>query len=471
MKRAVSLLAVVVLTIFALPSHPAAHDIPEDTTVRMFVKPEGPHLHVLARVQMASINDIDWPTHKTGYLDIAQVDQFLRDASTMWISDYMDVYENGRKLGFPDVVSVRLVPDGDLSFEETYAVAEAHMAGEKIPESTNLFPTQGLLDVMFDYKVTSENSSFAINPRFDRLGLRVTTNLKFLRPNGAVREFEYVGLPGLVRLDPQWNQAVWQFMQLGFFHLLDASGPLLFLLCLVLPYFSSRSSGSPGRVRGIVPVAAAFAVAHTLTFIASALYGMAPDTLWFEPFITTMIAVSIFYVAIENIITPRLDRRWIVALAFGLAHGFAFSFALRGMLQFAGAHPTASIISFNIGIELAILLVLALMVPALELLFRFVVDERMGTIVISAIVAHTAWHWMTERYATFRRYPLKWPALDLSLLASVLRWLMAGVILAAVVWLIGIWRQSKDDRDPERVAPQESTRVPPQEASRHTAAN
>jgi hypothetical protein len=62
---------------------------------------------------------------------------------------------------------------------------------------------------------------------------------------------------------------------------------------------------------------------------------------------------------------------------------------------------------------------------------------------------------MAERYANLRRYPIKWPALDLLLLASVLRWLMAGVILAAVVWLIGIWRQSKNDRNPKRVAPQQ----------------
>ena len=435
MTRAVSALAVVVLLVFALPSHPAAHDIPADTTVRMFIKPDGPHLHVLARVQMASINDIDWPTHKTGYLDLAQVDKFLRDASTMWISDYMDVYEGARKLGFPEVASVRLVPDGDLSFADTYAVAAAHMAGEKIPEDTTLFPTQGMLDVMFDYKIDSPDSSFAINPHFDRLGLRVTTNLKFLRPSGAMREFEYQGLPGLVRLDPQWRQAVWQFMQLGFFHLLDATEPLLFLLCLAIPF---------RRVRGLVPVAAAFAAAHSVTLIASAAYGMAPGTLWFEPFIVTAIAVSIFYVAIENIIAPRggrLDRRWMVALGFGLAHGFAFSFALRSMLQFAGSHPTVSIVSFNLGIELAMLVVLALMVPALDLLFRFVVDERMGTIVVSAIVAHTAWHLMADRYATLRRYPLKWPALDLLLLAAVLRWLMAAVVLAAAVWLIGLLRQ------------------------------
>jgi hypothetical protein len=52
------------------------------------------------------------------------------------------------------------------------------------------------------------------------------------------------------------------------------------------------------------------------------------------------------------------------------------------------------------------------------------------------------------------------------LLASVLRWLMAGVILAAVVWLIGIWRQTKENRDPERVAPQESTRVTLQEPTK-----
>src|SRR5216684_240542 len=318
-KRVVFAATLVGLAVFALPSHPAAHDIPADTTVRMFIKPDGQRLHVLARVQMASINDIDWPTHKNGYLDLAQVDRFLRDASTMWISDYVDVYEGTRKLGFPDVASVRLVPDGDLSFGDTYDVAAAHMAGEKIPDDPTLFPTQGLLDAMFDYPIDSPASSFAINPHFNRLGLRVTTNLKFLQPNGVMREFEYQGLPGLVRLDPQRQQAMWQFVQLGFFHLLGTTEPLLFLLCLVIPL---------RRVRGLVPVVAAFAVAHSVTLIASAAYGMAPGTLWFEPFIATLIAVSIFFLAIENIIASgggRLDRRWMVALGFGLAHGFAFS--------------------------------------------------------------------------------------------------------------------------------------------------
>src|SRR3954471_24354667 len=55
-----------------------AHDIPADTTVRAFIKPEGKQLHFLVRVQMASINDIDWPVHRTdGTLDLARVEPFL----------------------------------------------------------------------------------------------------------------------------------------------------------------------------------------------------------------------------------------------------------------------------------------------------------------------------------------------------------------------------------------------------------
>ena len=52
--------------------------------------------------------------------------------------------------------------------------------------------------------------------------------------------------------------------------------------------------------------------------------------------------------------------------------------------------------------------VLALMLPALAWLWR-VVPERMGVIVLSAIAAHTAWHWMTERWEVLRQ--AEWPHL------------------------------------------------------------
>jgi hypothetical protein len=163
--------------------------------------------------------------------------------------------------------------------------------------------------------------------------------------------------------------------------------------------------------------------------------GLAPDALWFPPLIETLIAVSIVYMALENIVGARLDRRWQIAFAFGLVHGFGFSFALRESLQFAGSHLLSSLLAFNVGVELGQLLVIAIALPILAGLFRWVVPERMGGIVISAIIAHSAWHWMSARFTVLRAYEVSWPALDAALLASVLRGLMLLLIVVGVGWL------------------------------------
>jgi len=78
--------------------------------------------------------------------------------------------------------------------------------------------------------------------------------------------------------------------------------------------------------------------------------------------------------------------------------------------------------------------VLALMVPSLDLLFRFVVAERMGTIILSAIVAHTAWHWMTDRFDVLRQFP--WPTVTAADAASAIRWVMALIMVVGAAWLL-----------------------------------
>src|SRR4029079_7302666 len=183
-------------------------------------------------------------------------------------------------------------------------------------------------------------------------------------------------------------------------------------------------------------------VAHSITLIASA-FGLAPDALWFPPLVETLIAASIVYMALENIVAPQLRRRWIITFAFGLVHGFGFSFALRQTLQFAGSHLLRSLLSFNVGVELGQLLVLLVLVPALGFLFRRV-PERTGTIVLSALVSHTAWHWMIERWDRLRQFRVPWPALDAALLAGALRGLMVVVAAAGVVWLVrGVLRPAR----------------------------
>ena len=123
-----------------------------------------------------------------------------------------------------------------------------------------------------------------------------------------------------------------------------------------------------------------------------------------------------------------------MAFGFGLVHGFGFSFALRETLQFAGSHLLTSLVSFNIGVELGQLLVLLLLIPLLEVLFRFVVAERMGTIILSALVAHTGWHWMMERGAALGQF--QWPTFGAAFLAGAMRWLIAILILAGLVRVV-----------------------------------
>jgi hypothetical protein len=130
-----------------------------------------------------------------------------------------------------------------------------------------------------------------------------------------------------------------------------------------------------------------------------------------------------------------------LAFGFGLVHGFGFSFALRETLQFAGSHLLTSLLAFNAGVELGQLFVLALLIPAIQLLFRYVVAARVGTIMLSALVAHTAWHWTADRWEQLRRFEA--PAMSLVVVARGLRWLIAAVLIAGLLWLIALAARRK----------------------------
>lgn len=408
------------------PCFAGAHDIPNDVTVQMFVKPDGQHLHVLVRVPLRAMRDIRFPLRGPGYLDIARAGSLLPGAAKLWIAGFLEIYEGDNRLPNPQVVATRISLPSDFSFG-AYPSAVAHVTGPPLADSTDVYWDQTLLDVLFDTPVQSDRSRFSIEPRFARLGLRVITVLRLVLPGGEIRAFEFEGDPGLVRLDPRWHQAALRFVDLGFLHILDGTDHLLFLFCLVIPF---------RRLRTLIPVVTAFTAAHSLTLMASA-YNLAPDFLWFPPMIETLIATSIVYMALENIVgAGSVERRWMIAFGFGLVHGFGFSFALRQSLQFAGTHLLTSLLSFNVGVELGQLLVLMVLIPVLQLFFRYAVTERMGTIILSAIVAHTAWHWMLDRGSVLRQFRFAWPVLDAAFLAVVLRWLLFFAILGGILWLL-----------------------------------
>ncbi len=421
MRRIPGLLAALAI---ALPGSSAAHEIPSDVTVQAFLKPEGRKLRLLVRVPLLALPDVDFPSRWPGMLDLSKADLVLRDAAYQWIADSLQLYEGDERLGEPGFGALRVSLPSERYV--TYGGALALVTGPALPRDTVLPWSQGMLDVLFEYEVRSEAGQFSIRPGLERLAQRVVIALRFLPPGGAVRAFELSGDPGLVRLDPRWHQAAFRFVGLGFRHILDGIDHLLFLLCLVIPL---------RRFGALVLVVTSFTLAHSITLIASA-FDVAPNALWFPPLIELLIAASIVYMALENVVAPQLQRRWMITFGFGLVHGFGFSFALKETLQFAGSHLLASLVSFNVGVELGQLLVLVAMVPLLELAFKRVFSERVGTILLSALVAHTGWHWMLERFFKLRQYRFEWPALDTLLLVGVLRWLMLGVIAGGLAWLV-----------------------------------
>ena len=412
-----------VLGLFLLPSLTQAHDIPSRVTVHAFVKPEGNQLTALLRIPMEAFSEISFPLRGPGYLQFSEAEFSLNDAARIYITESMHFFENGEELTEKELVATRVSLPSNRSFT-SFEEALDNVLSPPLDDSVDLFWRQGELDVLVRYPIASEQSDFSGNPELGTLSNQTTTVLRFLVPGGAERVFNYLGNPGLVILDPRWHQAALRFVDMGFNHILDGLDHLLFLFCLVIPLRS---------IRALIPVVTSFTIAHSITLISSA-FGMAPSALWFPPLIETLIALSIVYMAFENIVGARLEHRWMLSFGFGLVHGFGFSFVFSDTLQFAGGHLFSSLLAFNVGVEIGQILVLILVIPLLNILFKFFVKERVGTILLSALLAHSAWHWMLERGFVLNQYQMQMPPLDTLFFAALMRWGMLLIVIVAILW-------------------------------------
>lgn len=431
-RRGVTLLFVALLGLASSARQAGAHDIPDEIVIQAFVKPDGERLHFVVRLPLILLTSQNLPKRGPGYLDLGRIGPSLEKASGL-IARELALYEDGRPIQ-PSTVSTRISQPSERAFD-TFENAVAHIAGPPLPETTSVFWNQGSLDAHLEYPIRDEDSAFSLDVRVaPGLAGRLSAMVRFLPPDGAVRAYRVHGGSGVLALDPRWYQAGWVFVKLGFAHILDGIDHLLFLLCLVVPFRLKQ-------FWSLVGVITAFTVGHSITLITAAL-GAVPPQAWFAPLIEVAIAVSILFMAIENAVVlwrnrgGRLDLRWrwAVAAGFGLVHGFGFSFALQQELQFAGAHLLLSLGAFNIGVELGQLFALSIALPILALTLRGRAAHRIGVIIISILVGHTAWHWFIERGAALKLAagPI------LAEFEPKLSFALAGIAVAllAAVWLV-----------------------------------
>src|SRR5580765_4220455 len=124
MRLRVGRLAIGLLLALGFAAPAAAHDIPIEAMVRMFVKPQGHTLRVLVRMPLKSITEAEYPRKERDFVDLARVDPFLRDAAKIALLESLDIYEDGRLLPAPRIASTRMSLDSDQSFV-SYAAALA----------------------------------------------------------------------------------------------------------------------------------------------------------------------------------------------------------------------------------------------------------------------------------------------------------------------------------------------------------
>jgi hydrogenase/urease accessory protein HupE len=404
--------AAMTLAIALVSSLVLAHDLPTNTIMNAFVKIEPKQAHLVVRVPLDLLRGMSFPMKGSQY-DLGAAGPTTQKALKV-LAEGLPVWEDSLPL-VPSSASGRLSLPSDRSFEE---YDRALQTAERATDANlGIYYGQGFLDAHFTYPISSPKSVFKIQTLVAAdLGNVTKVTIRYLPLGERSRTMIISGGSGPRALNPAWYQAASGFVLLGVEHILSGIDHLLFLFCLIIPF---------RRLRGLIPVITAFTLAHSITLIGSA-YHLAPRGAWFPPFVETAIAASIVYMGLENIVGADLRRRWLITGLFGLVHGFGFSYALQQQLQFAGSHLLVSLFSFNVGIELGQLFVLTLMLPALAL-FRRAVPERMGVILLSALVAHTGWHWMLERWEVLRQTP--WPHLDAPGLVMLARW-VAGLLLA-----------------------------------------
>lgn len=229
----------------------------------------------------------------------------------------------------------------------------------------------------------------------------------------------------------------------GFHHVLEGADHLLFLITLLLvaplAVMTARRWGQGagfGRsLRGVVAVATAFAVGHSLTLIASAVGWISLPTALVE----ILVAASVGVAAVHAMRPVVRGGEVVIAGVFGLVHGLAFAGILSD-LGLDGGLSLLTLLAFNVGVELAQLATIALVFPSLYVLSR----TRWGRPVrvgIAAVALVAAGCWIADRAGWFSN-PLS--TVEDAVIANSWAVVIGFAVLAAAAWLTGRGRSGSD---------------------------
>lgn len=176
-----------------------------------------------------------------------------------------------------------------------------------------------------------------------------------------------------------------QFFTLGIEHIVTGFDHLAFLFALLLV---------GGTIRQSAAIITSFTLAHSITLALATFELVHLPTSLVEP----LIAASIVYVGLENIIRREVKRRWLLTFAFGLVHGLGFATVLREFgIGGSVAEAFVPLFSFNLGVEVGQLAIAAAVLPLIwKLKQRHSFVPRFVPF-CSALLVLVGGYWLVER--------------------------------------------------------------------------
>jgi len=217
------------------------------------------------------------------------------------------------------------------------------------------------------------------------------TRTGIFSPERATQSFELAKISALSQFLDYGREGVWHIW-IGFDH-------ILFLLSLLLPAVLVFETGRwraierfPPAFWDVFKIVTSFTVAHSITLSLAALgVIMLPSRL-----VESAIATSVVLAALNNVLPLVHGRRWMVAFAFGLIHGFGFASVLRDLGLPQGALLIA-LVGFNLGVEGGQLAIVSAFLPAAYALRASWVYQRLVFSGGSLAIVFVAGIWLVER--------------------------------------------------------------------------
>jgi hypothetical protein len=181
-------------------------------------------------------------------------------------------------------------------------------------------------------------------------------------------------------IDAPIGQQISSFIRLGIEHIWTGYDHILFLISLLM---------LGGELGYLLKVVTAFSLSHSVTLFLAALNIISVPSRWVE----IAIALSIAYIASENLWRKQPQARWQLAFAFGLIHGLGFSSALQE-LDLPRTNLVTSLASFSVGIELGQFAIVLMVYFALSYLRKFPWDLTIRRLIsVGVIVMSAIWFW------------------------------------------------------------------------------